>query len=68
MHVVIPLPVGTLLELKISFQDSSERFWLTGNVVWNNPKTRMAGIQFNLADNPHFYAWKQAISRLLPST
>ena len=65
MQVVLPIPVGALLELKITFQDSSERFWLTGIVVWNNPRTSTVGIRFNMADNPQLNAWKQAISRLL---
>jgi hypothetical protein len=64
LKVDCPVPVGSLLELKVMFNDHPDKFWHTGNVIWNNEATHMVGVKFNLADNPQYISWKEAISRL----
>lgn len=66
MKLEFPLPAHSLLELQITFLDTSERFLLTGTVIWNDPKTHIVGIQFNLANYPRLDAWKQAFARMTP--
>jgi len=67
MKLEFPLPAHSFLELQITFLDTTERFLLTGSVMWTDPKTHIVGIQFNLANSPRLDAWKQAFARLTPA-
>lgn len=66
MKLELPLPAQSFLELQITFLDTSERFLLGGSVIWNDPKSHIVGIQFNLANYPRLDAWKHAFARLTP--
>lgn len=66
MKLEFPLPAQSLLELQITFPDTSERFLLTGSVIWNDPKMHIVGIQFHLANYPRLDAWKQSFAQSTP--
>lgn len=69
LWIDIPLRIGSFLELVIIFNDSTEKYWHTGNVVWVNEGIEFpgyhTGIKFDTIDNPQFSSWQERISKLL---
>ena len=70
LWVDIPVPVGSLLELEIVFNHSSDRYWHVGNVVWvgeveGSPYRYHIGIRFDTVENLQFSSWQSAVSKLL---
>jgi hypothetical protein len=69
LWIDIPIRVGAFLELEIFFNDSTERYLHTGNVVWVNEGIEFpgyhTGIRFSIINNPQFSSWQETISKLL---
>jgi hypothetical protein len=73
LFVDIDIPCGAILELEIIFSNSPERYWLIGNVIWCDEYVDESlegdwyniGVSFDVAENPQFSSWGEAILELL---
>jgi len=61
LSVARPVPVGAMLEFKITLDGVDTKFWHIGHVMWHDPASGRVGIQFNNAANPQFSSWRDAV-------